>query len=84
VDLPKGRTSATIWGQIRPNPGASARVQRKSGRRYTTIRTVKTNRLGFFSFKRTVRSKTSFRFQYTGTDGRTKTSATMTVAPKRR
>lgn len=84
VDLPRGRRTATVWGQVRPGPGRTAVTvqRRRGGGSYTTLRRVTTDARGYFSFRTIVRSKTSFRFRYVGEDGRQVTSSTMTVAPR--
>ena len=88
VDLPKGRRTATIWGQVRRGGAAQVTVQRKLAGKstYTTIKTLTTNAQGFFAFTTTVNAKASFRYSYTLTDAatgatRTVTTGAQTVAP---
>ncbi len=90
VDLPKGRRTATVWGQVRPGGAAQVTVQRKLAGKstYSTIKTLTTNAQGFFSFTTTVNAKASFRFSsqqvnpLTGASTTVKTAA-QTVAPTR-
>lgn len=81
VDLPKGSRTATVWGQVRPGGAAQVTVQKRAGSSFTTHRALTTDAQGYFRFTTTVTKKTSFRFRYTGADGRTVTSSTVTVAP---
>jgi len=81
VDLPKHSRQATVWGQVRPGAQTAVTVQSRttSLARYAVLRTVTTNRAGYFSFKVAVRAKTAFRFYY-GTDS-VITSSVRTVKP---
>jgi hypothetical protein len=81
VDLPKGRSTATVWGQVRPGGAATVTVQKGSGTSFSTLKTVTTDDEGYFRFTTTVNRKTSFRYRYAGADGHTVTSSTMTVTP---
>jgi hypothetical protein len=79
VDLPKGKKTATVWGQVRPgNSAMSVTVQKRTGTSWSTLRTATTDTYGFFNFKTTVSGKTSYRYRYV-MDGKTYTSSTMTV-----
>lgn len=88
VDLPRGRRTATIWGQVRPGGAHTVKVQsRRGGGSWSLIRTTATDSGGFFSFTRPVgRGTTEFRFQYTGPDERrrnvTFTSSPVKVTPR--
>ena len=66
VDLPRGKRTATIWGQVRP--GAAAQVtlqsQRPGASGWKTVKTLTTDERGYFSLKQTVTAATTFRFQY--------------------
>ncbi len=82
VDLPRHSSSATLWGQVRPGAPASVTVQRKLGSvAFRRLKTLQPNAAGYFSFKTTVRRKSTFRFQYN--DGKLRSSETRTVAPRR-
>jgi hypothetical protein len=88
VDLPKGKKTATVWGQVRPGDSANVTVQKKSGSSWSTFRSVKTDARGYFAFKTTISAKTSLRYRYSmadATTARTKTytSSTMTVGGKK-
>lgn len=82
VDLPRHSRQATVWGQVRPGSATEVTVQSRSVglARFSALRTVTTSRLGYFSFKTTVRAKTAFRFYY-GTDS-VLTSSVRTVTPR--
>lgn len=85
VDLPRGKRSASVWGQVRPGAGASkVTVQRRlaGSSSYTTLKTLTTNAQGYFLLKTTVNAKATFRFRYVGADGATVTSTSRTVQPK--
>ncbi len=89
VDLPKGKKTATVWGQVRPGDSASVTVQKKNGSTWTTLRSLKTDSRGYFAFTTPVSKKTSLRYRYSKADAttsRTKTftSSVMTVAPAKR
>jgi len=81
VDLPRHSRRATVWGQVRPGSQTEVTVQSRpaSLARYSALRTVITNRLGYFSLKVPVRVKTAFRFYY-GTSS-VVTSSVRTVKP---
>ena len=88
VDLPKGRRTATVWGQVRPGGAAQVTVQRKLAGKssYSTLKTLTTNAQGFFSFTTTVNGKASFRYSYKQVDpltgaSKTVTTSSQTVAP---
>ncbi len=83
VDLPRGRRTATVWGQVRPGGAATVTVQKRSGSSFSTLKTVTTNPQGYFSFTTTVNRRTSFRFRYPGPTGSTLTSSTVTVTPSK-
>ncbi len=83
VDLPRGRKTATVWGQVRPGGAAQVTVQKGSGSSFTTLKVVTTDAQGYFRFPTAVTRKTSFRFRYVGAAGKTVTSSTVTVAPAR-
>ncbi|CAB5034645.1 unannotated protein [freshwater metagenome] len=82
VDLPRHSRRATVWGQVRPGGQTAVTVQSRTAgfARYAAIRTVMTNRSGFFVLTVPVRAKTAFRFYY-GTDA-VKTSSVRTVTPR--
>jgi len=82
VDLPKRSHQATVWGQVRPGGETTVSVQSRTAgfARYAALRTVKTNRLGYFSFKTVVRAKTAFRFYYASNS--VVTSSVRTVTPR--
>ena len=47
VDLPKGKKTATVWGQVRPgNSATSVTVQKKTGTSWSTLRTATTDSYG--------------------------------------
>ena len=81
VDLPRHSRQATVWGQVRPGSQTEVTVQTRTVglARYSALRTVNTNRYGYFSFKVPVKVKTAFRFYY-GTDALV-TSSVRTVKP---
>jgi hypothetical protein len=81
VDLPRHSRQATVWGQVRPGSQTEVKVQsRPVGlARYSALRSVTTNRFGYFSFKVAVKVKTAFRFYY-GSDA-VVTSSVRTVKP---
>ncbi len=88
VDLPKGRRTATVWGQVRPGGAAQVTVQRKLAGKssYTTVKALTTNAQGFFSFTTTVNAKASLRYSYKQVDpltgaSKTITTSSQTVAP---
>jgi hypothetical protein len=83
VDLPRGRRTATVWGQVRPGGAAKVTVQKGSGSSFTTLKSLTTDALGYFRFTTTVNRKTSFRFRYTAANGKTVTSSTATVTPSK-
>ena len=83
VDLPRGRRTATVWGQVRPGGSAQVTVQKGSGSSFSTLKSLTTDAQGYFSFTTTVTRKTSFRFRYTGADGKTVTSSSQTVTPSK-
>lgn len=82
VDLPKGSHQATVWGQVRPGNETTVNVQSRTAglARYAALRSITTNRFGYFSFKTAVRAKTAFRFYY-GSDS-VITSSVRTVKPR--
>jgi hypothetical protein len=82
VDLPRGSREATVWGQVRPGSQTEVKVQSRAAglARYSALRTITTNRFGYFSFKVAVKVKTAFRFYY-GSDA-VVTSSVRTVEPK--
>ncbi len=88
VDLPRGRRTATVWGQVRPGGRTTVTVQRRLHGRvaYTTLKRIATDARGYFTFHTTVRVRTSYRFRYQLDDGgpepRTVTSSAVTVAPQ--
>jgi hypothetical protein len=84
VDLPRGRRSATVWGQVRPGGATPVTVQRRlaGSSSWRTLATLSTSARGFFTLKTTVNAKASFRFRYAGASGATVTSATRTVQPR--
>lgn len=84
VDLPKGKKTATVWGQVRPGDSASVTVQKKNGANWSTLRSLKTDASGYFVFTTAVAKKTSLRYRYAAADAttsrvKTYTSSTMTV-----
>ena len=81
VDLPKHSRLATVWGQVRPGAETVVTVQSRTASfaRYAALRTLTTNRSGYFSFKVAVHAETTFRFYY-GSDS-VVTSAVRTVQP---
>ena len=81
VDLPKGRSTATVWGQVRPGGAAQVTVQKGSGTSFTTLKALTTDGQGYFHFTTTVSKKTTMRFRYTDAGGHTVTSSAMTVTP---
>ncbi len=81
VDLPRGRKTATVWGQVRPGGASPVIVQKGSGSSFSTLRELTTDALGYFRFTTTIARKTSLRFRYTDAAGKTVTSSTMTVTP---
>ena len=83
VDLPRGRRTATVWGQVRPGGAATVTVQKGSGSSFSTLKRVTTNAQGYFTFTTTVNRKTSLRFRYQGPAGTTLTSSTVTVTPSK-
>ena len=84
VDLPRRSRKATVWGQVRPGGPVTVKVQSRSvGRaRYAALRTVRTNRAGYFSFQTAVKSKTAFRFYYDSDGYGVVTSSVRTVKPR--
>jgi hypothetical protein len=81
VDLPAGSRTATVWGQVRPGGSAKVTVERRTSGGFATLRETTTNANGYFRFSTPVSGKTSFRYRYVNPEGRTTTSATMTVTP---
>lgn len=80
VELPRRRRTATVWGQVRPGNAHTVTVERRRGRGgYRKLRTLTTNSQGYFSFRTTVRGKTSYRFSYVNGEARTVRSSTRTV-----
>lgn len=71
VDLPRGRRTATLWGQVRPGGAASVTVQsqRPGSKTWSVVKTLTTDANGYFSFTRTVAKATTFRFQYPAQTG---------------
>ncbi len=89
VDLPKGRSTATVWGQVRPGGATQVTVQSRAGSSgaWRTAKTLTTSDSGYFSFPKAISGKTQLRFRYkqqtaSGTAA-TVTSSTMTVPLKR-
>lgn len=81
VDLPRGRSTATVWGQVRPGGATQVTVQKGSGSSFSTLKSLTTDGQGYFTTTTVVTRKTSYRFRYVGADGKTVTSSTVTVAP---
>lgn len=86
VDLPRGRTTAKVWGQVRPGGRADVTVQKRGPTKWATVKKVGTNSSGYFSFSTKITRKTKMRFTYKLTDettGKTRThrSSTLTVQP---
>ena len=46
VDLPKGRRTATVWGQVRPGGAAQVTVQKGSGSSFSTLKALTTDDAG--------------------------------------
>lgn len=70
VDLKRGSTSATLWGQVRPGDAATAvtvQTQRPGAGGWTTLKTLTTNTRGSFTLRKLVSKPMSFRFRYTAT-----------------
>ena len=87
VDLPKGKKTATVWGQVRPGDSASVTVQKKNGSSWSTLRSLKTDSNGYFVFTTAISKKTSLRYRYSKADAttakvKTFTSSVMTVGRK--
>ena len=70
--------------EVRPGGPVTVKVQSRSvGRaRYAALRTVRTNRAGYFSFQTVVKSKTAFRFYYDSDGYGVVTSSVRTVKPR--
>ncbi len=80
VDLPRGKRSATVWGQVRPGTTSQVTIQRRlpGSSTWTTIKQLQTDARGYFSLKQTVPSgSTSFRFRYDSTVG----APSLTIKP---
>lgn len=61
----------SLWGLVRPTPGstkATILVKRKGAKKYTTLRTVTTNALGYWSFNSSTRG-TAWRVRWVSPTG---------------
>jgi hypothetical protein len=70
VDQKPGSRSARLWGQVRPGVTHRITVQRRKpgAKRWTTVRTLTTNGLGYWKLTQTVRTTTDYRFTWQPTD----------------
>ncbi len=90
INLPRGRRTARVWGQVRPGGRTFVTVQRRTrgATRFTAVRRLATDARGFFTFHTVLRAPTSYRFRYQMSGGqpaaRIVTSATMSVTPRPR
>lgn len=73
--VPTRRSGSTVrtWGQVRPGGRTTVQLQRKSGRKWKTIATVKTDAHGGFRRDVRVRGKATLRYRWSGgtSDART-------------
>jgi hypothetical protein len=59
-----GRGRARVWGQVRPGGAHDVVLERRSGRRWTPVATVRTNGRGAFTRTLRIRGRTTLRFRW--------------------
>jgi hypothetical protein len=70
IDQKPGSRSARLWGQVRPGVTHQVTVQRrkKGTTRWSTIKTLTTNGLGYWKLNQTVTATADYRFRWQPTD----------------
>jgi hypothetical protein len=90
VDVRPGRVNARFWGQVRPGAAWRVRVERRTASGWATVKSLSTNRFGYWWADLPVRARHTYAFSYEVPDAADPAvlhrvrSATLTVAPKNR
>jgi hypothetical protein len=65
-----------VWGQVRPGTTHEVTLERRSGSGWRRVATLRTNSRGMFTRTYAIRSRTTYRFRWSGG-----TSETRSVSP---
>jgi hypothetical protein len=85
TDQTVARGSVRLWGQVRPGGAQTVRIQRSTpgSNRWATIRTMRTDRRGFFAMRARVTKRVDYRFtSKPAAGGALRTSDSRRVTPQ--